>query len=144
MENREIEAELQWFQTGFRGIFKYKNYMDKVGILIMYDEAIQTLKKLADDIGDSTDRLQVQEVITELRKKGNKAHWETPWPIIGEEGGLRARVRGWILKRKQEREWGRNRNKLDSHKRNMTLAAGKQDCVTCETNREQERNETNE
>ena len=74
MENREIEAELQWFQTGFRGIFKYKNYMDKVGILIMYDEAIQTLKKLADDIGDSTDRLQVQEVITELRKKGNKAH----------------------------------------------------------------------
>ena len=33
----------------------------------------------------------------------------------------------------------KNRNKLDPHKRNMTLAAGKPDCVTCETNRGQER-----
>ena len=69
MEIRELEAELQWFWTQFRGIFKYKNEMDKDGILIMYNEASHMLKKLADDIVDSRDRLQVQEAITKLKKK---------------------------------------------------------------------------
>ena len=34
MEIRELEAELQWFWTQFKGIFKYNNEMDKEGIFM--------------------------------------------------------------------------------------------------------------